>query len=163
MADPIPSKTRPLPPLLNLDTLSQPLTVATIDGEPYPIRSADQLSLAGYHVCQRAGERLDVLWGQPVLSDDESAELSMLLDRVTRVVLDAPDAVHRRLTDLQRLAVAESFIRLPLPTLRSLGAAMTPRAAIPTGANISPNSSGSMAATPTAGTRRSRSRTSGRA
>lgn len=175
MAEPQVTPSRPshkIAPIIDLDTLAEPLTLVTIDGTPYGIRPKDLLSIKEQRACMRLGNRYEALFEReaPPLTDDEEQECADCLDRLTRIVLDAPDAIHRKLNDFQRRVIVETFLQLPIQSLRMWGAraAEAQRLAILndvpsiTG-NSSPSSSGSSAATRSRGSRKHRSGGSGRA
>lgn len=128
MADPTPQAphrtTRPpIAPLIDLDTMTESLSLVTINGTKYPIRPKDLLSLREQKLCIRLGNRFDELFErQAPLTDEEEAEMVGALDQLTRMVLTAPDEIHRALNDFQRRVIVETFTQLPIQSLRMWGA-----------------------------------------
>ncbi|MGE3175921.1 MAG: hypothetical protein AB7O32_00510 [Vicinamibacterales bacterium] len=98
-------------PLFDLDTVT-PRACITVNGQPYDLLTIDQVSIAAFHQLQRLCPRYDALMQKPDLDDDESLELSGLLIRIVRLVLEAPEDVQARLTDNQRLQIVLAFTRL---------------------------------------------------
>lgn len=99
-------------PLLDLDTLAARATV-TIDGSEYELRNAGELSLLEFHRFARKAEEVDGI----LAKDDDGEELALrlteLLDELCRLILEAPDEVHRRLKDVLRLRIVQAFNELP--------------------------------------------------
>ena len=99
-------------PLLRLSTLTEHRHVV-IDGKRYRLRSATQLSAAAYFELQEYAPRLTAI-GQRIserkATDDEKLELSDLIDRICRAVLEAPETVQAKLGDNHRLQIAFAFI-----------------------------------------------------
>lgn len=134
-------------PLLNLDTLTERATVA-IDGTPYALLPPDALSAVDYHRFRRLTPRLETLWNQETpLMPDEEKELEQILAALCSIVLEAPPDVHARLTDMQRLAVYQAFLKLPQNTLPHLTGSQKTTGRIRTGARSQPASRTHTAAT----------------
>jgi hypothetical protein len=89
-----------------------------------------------------------VLKDGAALPDAEARELEALLDRSVRMVLDAPDVVHRKLSDVARASILNAFFALRSPKETGTG---TPTQSPPTGLRSSRDSSGSTAALQTVG------------
>ncbi len=126
-------------PLFNLDTITEHATVV-IDGQAYALLNLEALPAIGYHRLIRLLPRFEQLWTQEQLSEDEGKELSRVLDAIARIVLVAPPEVHDKLTDPQRKAIEQAFLKLPGTPLgpsmaqrRTLDRAMTTTSS-PTGA-----------------------------
>jgi hypothetical protein len=106
--------------VLSLNTLFEPVHVR-IDGAPHRLMHDDALTLEQTLVLEKLGPRVNELFNKlrdETLNNDERAELDSALDRACRLVLDAPDVVHKRLTQKHRFEVLKAFMGL-----RSKGAA----------------------------------------
>lgn len=136
-------------PILDLQTVVTGHPVR-IDGRRYTIRHTDSLTLQESLQLEKwtptAGALLQKV---ATLTKAEHAELSDVLDRICRLVLDAPPAVHRALRDTHRVAVLQAFITLRLGTRGQTGA--TPRPTRSTGETSSRGSRTSTRATPPTG------------
>jgi hypothetical protein len=130
-------------PVLSLDTLVDRKGIR-IDGETYGLRNPGELSAVEYHSVFQKGSRFDILQMKPEVSEEEGAEMGRLLDFICRVILDAPDEVHRKLSDTHRLYVMKLFTQLQRAAAELVGSAIenngqkkatpaTPRAAKSTG------------------------------
>jgi hypothetical protein len=135
--------------ILNIATIAAPEEFITIDGERYPLRSVDAMTLTQIAILKRDGPRLgNLLIRTDELTDDEGKETSQLLARFCNVILDAPPAVQAKLHDQHRMAIVHAFTTLwPMPTQAK---APTTRAKS-TGARRSRVSNGSMVALRNAG------------
>lgn len=144
MAVPVPGNS---PPLLSLDTLVTGPTVA-IDGVPYRLKTRLQLGIVPGAKLAIDGRRMEELnTRQPNLTVPEAEELASLIDNTCRAVLDAPDHVHQKLSDNQRLDVCWAFIGLHSSILPTTGATpLQAPDAQATGAKSSRRSRGSSAA-----------------
>ena len=101
-------------PLLNLDTLTERYDVK-VDGESYELRNPGELSLTTYHKLGKKGDELSALLEVPdnEFSDEQVEALDQTLDFLCRAVLVAPDEVHKKLKDLHKLQVIQTFNELP--------------------------------------------------
>ena len=110
-------------PLLNLDTLTERYVV-TVDGKSYELRNPGELSLTAYHNLGKKSDELSKLLDVPdgEFTDEQVAELDRTLDYLCRAVLEAPDEVHKRLKDLHKLQVIQTFNELPESTALAAGA-----------------------------------------
>jgi len=135
--------------MFNLDELVEGPTVS-IDGQAYPLAGPHALSPLEMYRNLKAARRLQALIDKAELTEAEEAELGQIPDQVCRAVLDAPDAVHARLTDRQRMKVIELFSTLSrAPHQAPAGATPTASTGARTGASSSPPSAtGTPAATP---------------
>jgi hypothetical protein len=98
--------------ILNLVTLSDRVQVS-IDGERYDLLGPLELPLLAYHRLSRDADRLrDFFKDDCDPSEDDEKELSSTLDRICRKVLSAPDEIHERLNDFQRLDIVNAFTGL---------------------------------------------------
>lgn len=116
-----------------------------IDGVGYELRQPDQLTLVEGARLKKIGPRHDELLRKEAagtLDETEAAELAVLLDTMTRVVLVAPETVHAALKDWQRIAIVLTFIGLSTPRLQATGATTeaAPSSSSPTGESSSPSS-----------------------
>jgi len=130
--------------ILELSTLTERSTV-TIDGKAYELINPEGLSIVDTNRVGKWGMRVQELYRDlENRSEEEIQELASLLDRLCRLLLPAPDEVHARLTDNQRLSVATVFIALQRGTLPvAAEAKATPeRATEPVAAGPSATSTG---------------------
>lgn len=147
---------KPLVPVLEIDTLL-PIAKVAIDGGLYELRSPDMLPLFDYKRLERCRDRIGQLMSQADITEPEAKELDTLLDRQCRLILDAPNDVHARLSDGIRMQVYLAFLELPTscretPAAKQTQTPATPAEAVPTGASSSVASSASTAVpTPQAG------------
>ena len=149
------------PPLLDLKTLVERPTIA-IDDELYEILSPDELTIVDSHRFAAWGKRIDALMAKKVLTKSNKKELGKILgDLGGRIMVGVPEDLRAKLSDAQRMAVAEVFTRLPLQKrlARLAGAETTDGRS--TGASSQRGSSGSTAASPDGGSTRRRSPSSG--
>lgn len=138
-------------PLLSLETL-EGYTV-TVDGQSYRLFAPDALPAFTYKRLSTLSVRLEALWQQEALSAAEERELSDVLDRLCRIVLEAPEGVHGRISDMQRLAIFQTFQKLPSATLRRMRQ-QNAAGARPNGVRSQPSSRGSTGARRGTGSRR---------
>jgi hypothetical protein len=127
--------------LLDLHTITGTFTIR-IDGEPYFLSHPDALTLSQINQLQKLRPRSLELATSEHLSDDDERELSAILDRMVRIVLDAPETVHQKLNDPHRMAIVEAFTMLRSSSGQKTGATT---AAKRTGRKLSQVSNGSMA------------------
>jgi hypothetical protein len=103
------------PPILNLDTLTT-RAIVKIAGTSYEVRNLEELPILGYRRLEHQRARLTDLMVKADAAETveaaEAHEISQLLDRMCRQILDAPDAVLAALTDLERFAVLDFFYEL---------------------------------------------------
>jgi hypothetical protein len=146
--------------VLNLDTLiDRPVVI--ISGEEYRLWSTDILPPLDNHRVQRLIKRVDAISLKEEPTDAELEELAGpvvkkngkpqtdadgneirrselgLFSKITRIVLDAPDDIHKALTDKQRAEIIRTFLTPPqlLEVFAKVLAAAqaTPTAVPPTG------------------------------
>lgn len=108
-------------PALSLDTMHEGIPI-TIDGARYEIRNASSLSLGTLKAIDALQPRTDELFGKKELSDEETSELSSLLQRVCELLVDAPAALLAKLSDIQRIAICQAFTQLRPTTPATTGA-----------------------------------------
>lgn len=136
-------------PILDLATIANRPTVA-VDGAAYPMRAEVDFTIFQYSQHRREIPRFSELMNlDREMTDAEGKELQQLLDRLCRRVLDAPPAVHEKLTDGLRVQIVNEFFHNPdLKTARpGVVAAEIPAPAMGIGASSAPPSSDSTAAT----------------
>ncbi len=144
-------------PILNLDQLALSVHAnITIDGVNYPLKTDQMASIVEIATFNDRSKRMKAYFDRiEELSVEEATTAAALLDEICRSVLDAPDDVHQKLKDRQRLRICEAFMRLPALDRPAQGAS-TPtqapssqvRRSRKTGLNSSRNSSASTAAVP---------------
>jgi hypothetical protein len=119
--------------VLDLDTLTD-RPVVRINQKDYRLWSIDLLPPIENHRIRKLMKRNDEHATKDDQTKAEEAELKTIFDQITRVVLDAPDAIHKKLTDKQRAEVIRTFQMPSLDLLtKVLAAAMQGQAAAPTG------------------------------
>lgn len=93
--------------------LSKPLPglPVQIDDQTYTVIAPRMLPPITSHRFLGQLRRLDRLLEQETLSDDEQRDLEALPDRLCRLILDAPEDVHARLTDAHRMAIVNLFVQ----------------------------------------------------
>lgn len=98
-------------PLLDLDTIEARPTVR-INKRDYPMRTADEFAYLAFRQQSQTLTRLGTLLTKTRLKPAEESEQARLMDKLCRVVLVAPDVVHKSLRDDQRLAIIQVFSTL---------------------------------------------------
>jgi hypothetical protein len=133
-------------PVLDLDTLADRPTVI-FGKKEYRLWSSDLLPPLDNHRVRKLIRRIDeIALKDGELTKAEENELKKLFDEVTRVVLDAPDAVHKKLTDKHRAEIIRTFQMPSLDLLLKVLAAAQAQgatAAPPTGETSPLGSAGS--------------------
>jgi hypothetical protein len=142
-------------PLLDLDSLIERPKI-TIDAKPYELVSPEELSVIDTQRLASLGRRLDNLMKQ-----DGEAQAKVLTDTLEQIVMaPVPVETRAKLSDGKKIAVVEVFTMLSQARKVQLAGATIPqiiKAMVanlpnqPTGEKPSPGSSGSTAATPSAG------------
>lgn len=136
----------PVPEILSLDSLvDRPVVV--IDGTEYELYTPFSIPKLSMHKVGRLANREEALMKQEVLTAEEEAELDAIPTRICALVLDAPVSVQETLSPKQRQRVVERFF----VQIQEGVKALTWKARLSTGANGSPDSSGSTAVIPLAG------------
>lgn len=143
-------------PILNLDIIDEVPTVQ-IQGQRYGLYPAEALSIGEMLRFHRLAPRLHDLSMLDERTPAQEAELADVLNRLCRVILKAPDEVHARLLDAQRMMIYGAFVTLPNASLPAF-VSQTAQAALASspGTKRSRGSRGSMAEDPTSGSGRSR-------
>ncbi len=99
--------------LLDITTLIDQPTIK-IDGEQYDILHPDQLGILDFQRLSAMAERLAALTSKTDVSECEAAELVKIITNLTdRIMNGVPGDVRAKLTEGQRIAVAEVFMRIP--------------------------------------------------
>lgn len=103
-------------PLLDLTTLIQRETIR-VDGVVYDLRNSSELTIFDLARLQRTADRVHQLDQIAEPTVDERDEYARLVEKAVRVILDAPEAVHTKLSTAQREAILWTFIGLSQPSL----------------------------------------------
>ncbi len=112
--------------LLDLSTLTEHDTVA-INGTEYELVRGEELSILDYHRVAKWGAVVGEMQGRiEDLSEEQLVELSKRLDALCRLTLRAPDDVHARLTETQRLEIISCFTSLQRKTAPAAGEEKAP-------------------------------------
>lgn len=131
-----------------------------LDGEAIELYHPDEFSLLDrMTLFQRFDEAMK---SSRIVADSEditamhaaAAKASGLLDQAVRSALvDAPETVHAKLRDPQRVQILKAFTALLAgePATAEAGQSAAPTAPATSGTNLSPDSSGSTEAIPSAG------------
>lgn len=98
----------PKPPLLDLSTIDVRDTVR-VDGKVYPLRDSGEFDWLSYQAWSKKFNRVIALYQKKTRKPTEGKELQRLLDECCKLVLEAPDAVHVKLKDVQRLQIVTVF------------------------------------------------------
>lgn len=133
-------------PILDLDTFADRPTVL-IDGTEYELLTHSLLSPLDGHRMSTAYARISELMEKAALTPEEEHELEALPDRMCRMVLEAPEEVHVKLTKKQRMAILSTFSTV-LPRARLESTVIQGPALHPTGASSAPDSPGSTEGAP---------------
>jgi len=112
-------------PILDLDTLNQVHPVR-INGQLYDLLAPGALSIFDLHRFGQLGQQMaqlqDITAATPI-SDDQAQAITDALDKMVRLVLHAPDAIHKLLSDAQRFQVVQAFNGLTPSAPSSVSAA----------------------------------------
>lgn len=103
-------------PLLKLDTLVQ-RDYLTIDGEPYDLRNAEELSLFDRERIIHYSTRMRWIEQKAERTNDDDVEYGGLVQKVVAMIVDAPASVLDRLERPHREAICLTFIGLLLARL----------------------------------------------
>jgi hypothetical protein len=88
-------------------------TGVVINGAVYRLLNSQQTPLLKAKEVDQHWKRYGQLALQDSLTDEEKTEFEQLPDRVCRLVLRAPDDVHKVLDDDQRVALIAAFVNPP--------------------------------------------------
>lgn len=133
-------------PLLNLDTLISRFAI-TIDGARYELRRQEELPLIPHRRLDAQRDAFNAILTSDDPTAEQQAELSRLIGLICTAILIAPEHVLARLSDQQRMAVADVFFRLrPSPLKAGDTRQGTARPKTSTGASSPRSSRGSTAA-----------------
>ena len=138
--------------LLDITTLIEQPTIK-INGTTHEILHPDQLGVIDFHrLSIMAGRVSDLMKKSSYDDSDADALTAVIVDLTDRIMDGIPADVRAKLTESQRLAVAEVFMMLPrVKTKATRKAASNPKASRSIGAKPRRGSSDSTAATPPAG------------
>lgn len=99
--------------LLDLTTLIEQPTIK-INGVTHEILHPDQLGVLDFQRLSTMAGRVSALMKSTEPSDSDAAELTKVIEDLTdRIMVGVPADVRTKLTEAQRLAVAEVFMMLP--------------------------------------------------
>lgn len=95
-----------------------------IAGTEYEMRHPTEVSLKEYVRIQRQAEGIEQMFkdrGDEGVTEDEADKLAALLDELARYVLpEAPEALHKRLTDTARMSILRAFTHTQLEHLSTV-------------------------------------------
>ncbi len=133
--------------LLDLKTLIEQPTIK-VDGSQYEILHPDQLGILDFQRLSTMAVRLNTLGKKSDTSDDEAAELVTIIEDLTdRIMVGVPADVRAKLTEAQRLAVAEVFMTIPRAQTRTTRKKRRAQASRSGGSRSRSGAKGSTAAT----------------
>ncbi len=106
-------------PLIELTTLIEQPTIK-IDGNLYPILHPEQLGVIDFQRLAFMGAKVAELLKKDEPDDADAAELNMIIGDLTdRIMVSVPAEVRNKLSETQRIAVAEVFMTLPRDQTRA--------------------------------------------
>lgn len=132
-----------------------------IDGAKYELRSPNDIGLDEYQTLIRIGPRIAELLALTTRDSADSSELGEILSEATRLALLAPNAVVKRLGQVEQVMVVTAFLEPSAKRMQELGRLIGRPASPSNGQKPSLDLPGSTAAARSAG-RKSRSASSGR-
>jgi hypothetical protein len=97
--------------VLNFDQQDDTALVVTIDQQTYPFLDPTRVTPIERHRLIRLQRRGDELAQKADLTEEERAELESIPDQMVRIVVKAPDEIHKKLNDEQRMAILAAFMR----------------------------------------------------
>lgn len=124
--------------ILDLDSLAN-RPVVVIDEKEYRLLTPSLLPPLDSYRMKQYSARIDALSAKEILTPDEESEMALVLDRMCRLILIAPDEVHTKLVDNLRTEILEGFLNAPSMLLAARETSQTN----PTGATPSLDSSAS--------------------
>ncbi len=133
--------------LLDLKTLIEQPTIK-IDGVQYEILHPDQLGVLDFQrLSTMAGGVSALMKKSPdEITDGDAAELTGIINDLTdRIMVGVPDDMRAKLTESQRLAVAEVFMTLPRAQSRKARKTRSQKASRSGGSRPRSDASGSTA------------------
>jgi hypothetical protein len=92
-------------------TISTKRTTIKIDGTPYALRTLREITLQRRDSRAQLARIGELLKTHETLTASKKKELMRLLETFTALVVIAPPAVHRKLTDANRLSIVEFFVK----------------------------------------------------
>lgn len=108
-------------PLVDLDAVTAARDTIRYGEKLYELKSIDELGILDQQKVNRDGREFFKLWSSDQeLSATEQQRLTMLLQRLLDMVLDAPRTVKAKLSDAQKAQIVLAFTRAPLMRLAAL-------------------------------------------
>ena len=89
--------------------------VVKIDGAEHALRNKDAIAILDFKWIEKNAPRIDEIFNLEEPTPEDADELSKLIERFTRILLDAPDSVHASLSDFQRMQVVNFFLQCSKP------------------------------------------------
>lgn len=115
-------------PILDIAIAKRPTIL--IDRKPFEMRTSNEFTWIVYTEFQRKFQRLGQLLTKRKKTAAEWKEQARLQDDFVRAILIAPDPVHARLGDMDRLEIIKAFFtQVRTKTSAPLRPPMSPRAA----------------------------------
>ena len=112
-----PTKTK----VLTLDRIYDH-NVVKIEGKEYPLKNAKAIALLEMRWIEKTQPRIIELFNVDHPTSGDAEELSLLVDGVIRVILEAPDDVHRGLSDMERVQIIGFFSQRTEPAKKKRAA-----------------------------------------
>lgn len=102
-------------PVLKISTLAPVRPTIDVDGEFYELRMTRDFGIAKQQELNRDGREFGTLWNsEKRLTDTQKKRLKLLLERLFKLVLVAPDEVMARFQDSDKADVVLHFTLAPL-------------------------------------------------
>ena len=108
------AETKVKPNVFTLDRIYDH-NVVKIDGAEYALRNKDAIAILDFKWIEKNAPRIDEIFKLEEPTPEDADELSKLIERFTRILLDAPDEVHASLSDFQRMQVVNFFLQCSKP------------------------------------------------
>jgi hypothetical protein len=97
--------------VLNLDQQDDTALVVTIDQHSYQFLHPTHVTPLERHRLVKLQRRGDELAQKADLTEEERAELESIPDQMVQIVVKAPDEIHKKLNDEQRMQILAAFMR----------------------------------------------------
>ena len=102
-------------PVLKISTLAPVRPTIDVDGKLYELRQNRDFGIAAQQQLNRDGREFGTLWNsEKRLTGTQEKRLVMLLERLFKQVLDAPEDVRARFADADKADVVLHFTLAPL-------------------------------------------------
>ena len=102
-------------PVLKISTLAPVRPTIDVDGDLYELRQNRDFGIAEQQALNRDGREFGTLWNsEKRLTSTQEKRLRLLLERLFKKVLDAPDDVRARFADADKADVVLHFTLAPL-------------------------------------------------